>query len=115
MINNIHLEPPKTFDNSGRRLYLAACASIGVTPVSYFLRHIQDKDMLLRHHGLGPKGSKAIAIALVVSYCFHNASSQKKQENHTNYFSLSIGLNRTKKSFSLVVQSTKVVKISVKF
>jgi hypothetical protein len=23
--------------------------------------------MLLRHHGLGPKGSKAIAIALVVS------------------------------------------------
>ena len=58
-------EPAKTFDNTGRSLYLAACASIGVTPVSYFLRHIQDKDMLLRHHGLGPKGSKAIAVALV--------------------------------------------------
>ena len=59
-------EPTKTFDPTGRRLYLAACASIGVTPASYFLRHIEDKDMILRHHGLGAKGAKAIAIALVV-------------------------------------------------
>ena len=62
------LEPTKTFDPTGRRLYLAACANIGVTPVSYFYRHIEDKDMILRHHGLGSKGAKAIAIALVVRY-----------------------------------------------
>lgn len=60
-------EPAKTFDTTGRRLYLSACWSIDVTPVSYFLRHIEDKEMILRHHGLGPKGAKAIAIALVVS------------------------------------------------
>lgn len=40
---------------------------MGVVPVSYFLRNMEESYMNLNHHGLGPNGTKAIAIALVVS------------------------------------------------
>uniref|UniRef100_A0A670YC31 Leucine rich repeat containing 74A n=1 Tax=Pseudonaja textilis TaxID=8673 RepID=A0A670YC31_PSETE len=38
---------------------------VGVIPVSYFTRNMEEPVMNLNHHGLGPKGTKAIAIALV--------------------------------------------------
>ncbi|XP_044927906.1 leucine-rich repeat-containing protein 74A isoform X4 [Mustela putorius furo] len=38
---------------------------MGVVPVSYFLRNMEESYMNLNHHGLGPNGTKAIAIALV--------------------------------------------------
>uniref|UniRef100_A0A8C6YCL5 Leucine rich repeat containing 74A n=1 Tax=Naja naja TaxID=35670 RepID=A0A8C6YCL5_NAJNA len=38
---------------------------VGVIPVSYFIRNMEQPVMNLNHHGLGPKGTKAIAIALV--------------------------------------------------
>lgn len=40
---------------------------MGVVPVSYFIRNMEESYMNLNHHGLGPHGTKAIAIALVVS------------------------------------------------
>lgn len=40
---------------------------MGVVPVSYFLRNMEESYVNLNHHGLGPNGTKAIAIALVVS------------------------------------------------
>lgn len=40
---------------------------MGVVPVSYFIRNMEESYVNLNHHGLGPKGTKAIAIALVVS------------------------------------------------
>jgi hypothetical protein len=40
---------------------------VGVVPASYFIRNMEESCMNLNHHGLGPKGTKAIAIALVVS------------------------------------------------
>ncbi|KAG6936716.1 leucine rich repeat containing 74A [Chelydra serpentina] len=49
----------------GAELYLEACKLVGVVPVSYFIRNIEEPYMNLNHHGLGPKGAKAIAIALV--------------------------------------------------
>uniref|UniRef100_A0A8C8VDT6 Leucine rich repeat containing 74A n=1 Tax=Pelusios castaneus TaxID=367368 RepID=A0A8C8VDT6_9SAUR len=49
----------------GAELYLEACKLVGVVPVSYFLRNMEEPYMNLNHHGLGPKGAKAIAIALV--------------------------------------------------
>uniref|UniRef100_A0A7M4EBU3 Leucine rich repeat containing 74A n=1 Tax=Crocodylus porosus TaxID=8502 RepID=A0A7M4EBU3_CROPO len=49
----------------GAELYLEACKLVGVVPTSYFLRNIEEPYINLNHHGLGPKGTKAIAIALV--------------------------------------------------
>uniref|UniRef100_A0A8D0H4G4 Leucine rich repeat containing 74A n=1 Tax=Sphenodon punctatus TaxID=8508 RepID=A0A8D0H4G4_SPHPU len=49
----------------GAELYLEACKLVGVVPVSYFMRNMEEPYINLNHHGLGPKGAKAIAIALV--------------------------------------------------
>lgn len=48
-------------------VYLQACRLAGVVPVSYFIRNRHAPSMTLSHHGLGPLGCKALAIALVVS------------------------------------------------
>lgn len=40
---------------------------MGVVPVSRFLHTMEDSVVNLNHHGLGPKGIKAIAITMVVS------------------------------------------------
>lgn len=47
-------------------LYLQACKLVGVVPVRYFLRHLGCDTINMNHHGLGPLGGKALAIALVV-------------------------------------------------
>ncbi|XP_066468195.1 leucine-rich repeat-containing protein 74A [Tiliqua scincoides] len=49
----------------GAELYTEACKLVGVVPVSYFIRNMEESVMNLNHHGLGPKGTKALAIALV--------------------------------------------------
>ncbi|CAJ1073725.1 unnamed protein product [Xyrichtys novacula] len=46
-------------------VYLQACKLVSVVPVSFFIRNINSQTMTLSHHGLGPLGCKAIAIALV--------------------------------------------------
>ena len=51
---------------TGRATYLQACRDSGVIPVSYFHRNMQEPEVDIKHHGLGPMGAKAIAIALVV-------------------------------------------------
>lgn len=53
---------------STAEVYLQACKLVGVVPVSYFLRNLESTTMTLTHHGLGPLGCKALAIALVVSF-----------------------------------------------
>ncbi|XP_004699104.2 leucine-rich repeat-containing protein 74A [Echinops telfairi] len=55
----------KYFTTGQTELYLEACKLVGVVPVSYFIRNMEETYMNLSHHGLGPKGTKAIAIALV--------------------------------------------------
>ncbi|XP_061552902.1 leucine-rich repeat-containing protein 74A [Phycodurus eques] len=46
-------------------VYRQACKLVGVVPVSYFIRNLDSPTMTLTHHGLGPLGCKALAIALV--------------------------------------------------
>lgn len=53
-------------DMSTAEVYLQACKLLGVVPVSYFLRNLGCAVINLNHHGLGPSGGKALAIALVV-------------------------------------------------
>ncbi|XP_052009960.1 leucine-rich repeat-containing protein 74A [Xyrauchen texanus] len=52
-------------DMSTAELYLQACKLCGVVPVRYFIRNLGCETMNLNHHGLGPLGGKALAIALV--------------------------------------------------
>lgn len=62
------VDPEKTFVGiTGTELYLEACRLMEVVPVSHFIQNLAKPYINLNHHGLGPKGVKAIAIALVVS------------------------------------------------
>uniref|UniRef100_A0A3Q4M8Z0 Leucine rich repeat containing 74A n=1 Tax=Neolamprologus brichardi TaxID=32507 RepID=A0A3Q4M8Z0_NEOBR len=45
-------------------VYMQACKLVGVVPVSYFIRNLESPAVTLSHHGLGPLGCKALAIAL---------------------------------------------------
>ncbi|KAG8514399.1 Leucine-rich repeat-containing protein 74A, partial [Galemys pyrenaicus] len=57
----------KFFTTGQKELYLEACRVAGVVPAYYFIRNMEEPYVSLNHHGLGPNGIKAIAIALVVS------------------------------------------------
>ncbi|NXJ62192.1 LR74A protein, partial [Rostratula benghalensis] len=50
---------------TGTELYLEACRLMDVVPVSHFIQNLTKPYINLNHHGLGPKGVKAIAIALL--------------------------------------------------
>ncbi|KAM9466393.1 leucine-rich repeat-containing protein 74A [Clarias gariepinus] len=50
---------------STAEVYLQACKLVGVVPVSYYVRNLGCATINLNHHGLGPLGGKALAIALV--------------------------------------------------
>ncbi|NXE76867.1 LR74A protein, partial [Cochlearius cochlearius] len=59
-------DPEKAFVGiTGAELYLEACRLMEVVPVSHFIQNLAKPYINLNHHGLGPKGAKAIAIALV--------------------------------------------------
>ncbi|XP_074183275.1 leucine-rich repeat-containing protein 74A [Rhinolophus sinicus] len=63
---DLEIEDTEKYFTAGQReLYMEACKLLGVAPVSYFLRNMEEACMNLNHHGLGPNGTKAIAIALV--------------------------------------------------
>ena len=66
-------EEKEEYDVTGGKTYTRTCEALGIIPASYFLRVIQAKEssICMSHHGIGPKGAKAIAVALTVSimYC----------------------------------------------
>ena len=47
--------------------YTRACKLLGIVPVNYLSKHINDKSLVMKSHPLGPKGTRAVCIALVVS------------------------------------------------
>ncbi|XP_053374994.1 leucine-rich repeat-containing protein 74B-like isoform X4 [Mercenaria mercenaria] len=53
-----------TYDHTGKTAYIDTCKKLGVVPASYFLRHMQDRHLNMRHHGLGPAGMRALAESL---------------------------------------------------
>ncbi|XP_051004611.1 leucine-rich repeat-containing protein 74A [Acomys russatus] len=63
---DLEIEDIEKFFTIGQKdLYLEACKLMGVVPASYFIRNMEESCVNLNHHGLGPKGTKAIAITLV--------------------------------------------------
>ena len=61
-------EQSEKFDTTGKKVYLAACKCLDITPVSFFLKNIQEKRLNFRHRLLGAKGGQALALALEVKY-----------------------------------------------
>nr|XP_006640375.1 PREDICTED: leucine-rich repeat-containing protein 74B-like [Lepisosteus oculatus] len=65
---DLELEDMKEpYDPTGHSCYKAACKVFGVVPVSYFLRHMNDTELIMMHHGLGPQSAKALAVPLVTN------------------------------------------------
>uniref|UniRef100_A0A8C3P2N8 Uncharacterized protein n=1 Tax=Chrysemys picta bellii TaxID=8478 RepID=A0A8C3P2N8_CHRPI len=60
-------ETKEPFDPTGKTRYIAACQLYGVVPISYFLRHMKDTELIMKHHGLGPQGAKALSLALMTN------------------------------------------------
>jgi len=54
-------------DITGDKKYIHICNETGVIPVSYFLRHLEEKEFTMKFHGLGPLGAKAISFPLKVT------------------------------------------------
>ncbi|XP_061174071.1 leucine-rich repeat-containing protein 74A-like [Saccostrea echinata] len=54
-------------DTTGKSVYLKKCEEIGVQPITYFINHMQDTQLVMKHHSLGPQGMKAIAKPLEVN------------------------------------------------
>ncbi|KAK2837996.1 hypothetical protein Q5P01_015208 [Channa striata] len=57
----------KLYDPTGRTCYMEACERLQVVPVPYFLRHMQDNELSMMYYGLGPQGTKALAVPLVTN------------------------------------------------
>ena len=68
-LNLIIAEEKEEYDPSGKAVYLKMCTALGIVPASYFLRRIEsgESSIEMAHHGVGPKGAKAIALSLTVS------------------------------------------------
>ena len=62
----VSVEEEATFDGSLRSVYLESCRKNKIIPANYFLRHMLEPDLAMRHHGLGPDGIKPLSVALVV-------------------------------------------------
>ncbi|XP_063804325.1 leucine-rich repeat-containing protein 74A isoform X2 [Pseudophryne corroboree] len=61
-------------DASWRDTYIEACCKLGVVPTSYFLLHMNEPYMGLNHHGLGPRGARAVAISLLSNTTINHLS-----------------------------------------
>ncbi len=58
----------KAYDPTGCDAYTSVCKALGIIPASHFVRCLQNEDseVDMRHHYLGPKGVKALSVALMV-------------------------------------------------
>ncbi|KAK6180809.1 hypothetical protein SNE40_008795 [Patella caerulea] len=54
-----HVEEDRTVSH-----YKHVCHNLGVVPISYFIRHIHDREIKMRFHGLGPAATTAISLIL---------------------------------------------------
>lgn len=60
-----YLQSKPEYDPTGRTLYQRACQKLGIVPASYFVRHMVEPTVTMSHHGLGPLGIRAMALALL--------------------------------------------------
>lgn len=66
--NTFPTAPHVPYDDTGRRTYEKICQKLDVVPSSKILRKLAESPSIdIRHYGLGPKGTMAVSVALVVS------------------------------------------------
>ena len=66
--------------------YIKACKELHIVPASYFLRNMTNVRLNMAHHGLGSKGTKAIAIGLMVSIIILEKFLGFKQDKIFSWF-----------------------------
>jgi hypothetical protein len=59
---DLEIEADKQESGTLEGKYLLACELYDVVPCSFFLKHMHDQEVILRHYGLGNLGAKAIAL-----------------------------------------------------
>jgi len=64
---DIEDEEEKSKDFTCQGIYLELCKKNKLIPASYFVRHMNDPDLKMRHHGLGAPGIKPVAVALTTN------------------------------------------------
>ncbi|XP_076587058.1 uncharacterized protein LOC143320905 isoform X3 [Chaetodon auriga] len=57
----------EAYDPTGQTCYMEACEMLQVVPASSFLRQMQKSELSMMHRGLGPQGTKALAVPLVTN------------------------------------------------
>lgn len=62
---DIEQEEEVTKDFTCEGVYLEQCRKQKVIPASYFLRHMNDQNLTLKHHGLGAPGLRPVSAALM--------------------------------------------------
>lgn len=60
---------PEAFDvvtlSTSQSTYVKACKMLSITPSTFCFRCLNEISLVIPHHGIGPNGAKAVAIALV--------------------------------------------------
>ncbi|XP_062606234.1 leucine-rich repeat-containing protein 74A-like [Saccostrea cucullata] len=60
--------PHIPYDDTGRRTYEKICQKLGVVPSSKILKKlVESPNIDIKHYGLGPKGTMAVSVALVIN------------------------------------------------
>lgn len=54
-------------DTTGINRYLRMCQKLDIQPITYFLKHMQDTELVMKYHGLGPLGVKAMSDPLEIN------------------------------------------------
>lgn len=69
------VEEPTDYHKKLASIYNAMCSKLNIVPVSHIERKLSDATINIRSRGIGPKGVKAIAVALVVREinCIHTS------------------------------------------
>ncbi|XP_048237096.1 leucine-rich repeat-containing protein 74B-like isoform X1 [Haliotis rufescens] len=81
-------ESSTSYDHTGKTAYIECCKRLGIIPASYFLRHMQEKELVMKHHGLGAQGMKAIAMALVSNTTVLNVNLRDNWLGSTGGFAI---------------------------
>lgn len=67
---NICIDVDSAKDFSCEGIYLENCRKQKVIPASYFLRHLKDTEITLKHHGLGAPGIRPVSAGKLKFFNF---------------------------------------------
>lgn len=80
------------YDPAGKARYLAVCQAYGVVPISYFLRHMKDSELILNHRGLNPKVIGPATSGLAFNSASMNLTAFEHSLFPLSFFSICVAL-----------------------